>query len=92
VFARKKISLAETVDATKVKLKDDQAWDVLKHSREIIVGRGKNFNIFQTGEKNKDEILKHSLGRTGNLRAPTVQIGDKFIIGYNDTMYKKYVE
>jgi hypothetical protein len=29
------------------------------------------------------------MGPSGNLRAPTLQIGDRFIIGFNAEMYEK---
>ena len=34
-----------------------------------------------------DEILKLILGPTGNLRAPTLKVGKKLVVGFNDEMY-----
>lgn len=42
---------------------------------------------FTPDETNKEEILKAAMGRSGNLRAPTVEINGKLLIGYNDEMY-----
>lgn len=38
-------------------------------------------------ELTEDEILKVVLGPTGNLRAPTLLVGKKMIVGFNEEMY-----
>lgn len=44
---------------------------------------------FEPDEAGKEEILKVSLGRTGNLRAPAVKTGRAMFIGFNDTIYSE---
>jgi arsenate reductase-like glutaredoxin family protein len=36
----------------------------------------------------EEEILKLILGPTGNLRAPTLLVGKKMVVGFNDEMYQ----
>ena len=36
----------------------------------------------------QEEMLKLILGPTGNLRAPTLRVGKKLIVGFNEEMYK----
>lgn len=36
-----------------------------------------------------EDILKLVLGPTGNLRAPTLIVGKKMIVGFNETMYQE---
>ena len=91
MFDLQKIPITETVDANKTKLADEQVWNVLKNAQELVIGSGKKFLLFTPSETNKDEILKICLGRTGNLRAPALKIGDRYIIGFNEDMYRKYV-
>ncbi len=91
MFDGQQLSITEKVDAKKQKLADDEAWDFLKKAREIVVGRGKKYLVFTPSKKNREEILKQCLGRTGNLRAPALIIGDRYVIGYTEEMYKKYV-
>lgn len=91
MFDRQGVGITETVDANKVKLADEQAWEVLAGSREIVVGRGKKFLVFTPSASSRNEILQHCLGRTGNLRAPALKVGSRMIIGYNDDMYQKYL-
>jgi len=91
VLDGQKIRISETVDAKKLKLANEQAWNLLKKGREIVVGRGKKFLVFTPSESNKDEILSQCLGRTGNLRAPALKIGNRFIIGFNEDIYLNYL-
>ena len=77
------------VDARKKVIKTDAAWDILKDGDSLHVGRGKKTVLYTPDADTKDEILKVSLGRTGNLRAPTLRIGKKLYVGYNEEMYKE---
>lgn len=36
-----------------------------------------------------DALAKHLLGPTGNLRAPTLRVGKKLIVGFNQEMYEE---
>ena len=36
----------------------------------------------------QDELLKLVLGPTGNLRAPTLRVGKKLVVGFNEEMYE----
>jgi len=53
------------------------------------VGRGKKTVVYIPDAESKDEILKVCLGRTGNLRAPTLQVGKDMYVGFNEAMYKE---
>ena len=67
----------------------DAAWDILKGAESLHVGRGKKTVVYTPDAKSKEEVLKVSLGRTGNLRAPTLRVGKNMYVGYNDEMYKE---
>lgn len=45
--------------------------------------------MYTPDAESKEDILKVSLGRTGNLRAPTLRVGEKLYVGYNEEMYKE---
>lgn len=36
-----------------------------------------------------DDIAALIVGPTGNLRAPAMRIGKKFVVGFNDEIYEK---
>ena len=92
MFDKQNIEIMEKVEARKMQITDENAWELLKNAREIIVGRGKKSQNFTPSAKSKAEILSNCLGRTGNLRAPTLRIGDRYIVGFNEDMYSKYVK
>ena len=42
---------------------------------------------FTPSRETRDQILKEALGRSGNLRSPTIQVGDTLYVGFNETIY-----
>ena len=91
VFDKHDTEIEEAVEARKVQITDEKAWELLKVAKEIVVGRGKQSQSFKPSAENKAEILSNCLGRTGNLRAPTLKIGKMFIVGFNEDMYDNYL-
>ena len=51
------------------------------------MAKGKKIVIFTLDETNREEILSAVMGRSGNLRAPTLKIGNLSLVGFNDEMY-----
>jgi arsenate reductase-like glutaredoxin family protein len=91
VFDEKGIGITEAVEARKQKIEGEDAWAILRSAKELIVGRGKKFQIFDPKKDDKEPILKVCLGRTGNLRAPTLKMNDRVVVGFNDDMYEQFV-
>lgn len=55
---------------------------------KIVVASGKKTLEYDPGTADKDEVLKKITGRTGNLRAPSLRIGNVYYIGFNVDMYE----
>jgi hypothetical protein len=91
VFDERKLEIKEAVEARKEKIADNDAWELLAAAKEIVVGRGKKHQVFDPAKDDREEILQACLGRTGNLRAPTLRIGDRLVVGFNEAMYENYV-
>ena len=91
MFDDKEITITEAVEARKQKIGDEDAWAILEAASELVVGRGKKFQVFDPAKDDKEAILKVCLGRTGNLRAPTLKMGDRMVVGFNDDMYTQFV-
>ncbi len=91
MFDKHKTEIKEVVEARKVQINDEKAWELLKVAKEIVVGRGGKSQSFNPSTENKAEILSNCLGRTGNLRAPTLKIGKLIIVGFNEEMYNNYL-
>ncbi len=82
------VSITNEIDARKDTLKEEEAWQKLKKADRLLIAKGKKQVLDLTPvEANKEEILKIALGRTGNLRAPALQIGATMYIGFQEEMY-----
>lgn len=77
------------MDAKKETHQKDDAVAVLKKATSLSAARGKkvvDVDLKKT-ELSEEEILKLILGPTGNLRAPTLLVGKKMVVGFNEEMY-----
>jgi len=89
-FSEHKISVDLTVDARKEKIDAPKAWELIKHQNHVHIAKGKNKILTFVPDASKPkEILKHALGRTGNLRAPTVIRQTNIFIGFNEDIYTR---
>jgi len=86
------VSTAEVVDAKKTRIDEAAAWQLLKDAGTIAIAKGKKVQSFTSTKAAKDEILKHAMGPSGNLRAPTYRAGDRFVIGFNAELYEDWVK
>jgi len=75
-------------DARKEKIDENDAWDLLKKAKIIIAAKGKKVQEFNPKTDDKAVILKNAMGPSGNLRAPAFRIKQKYIIGFNEELYK----
>lgn len=87
---RNSIACETVTDARKASLAEEEAWQVLAAAREIIVAKGKKRLVFDPRRDSRETILKETLGRSGTLRAPTLRIGDRLLVGYNDELYAQF--
>lgn len=90
-LTKNKVSVVEEVNATKSRLAKSDALDLVKQARELFVAKGKSFqHINLVKAKPSDaELEKLIVGPTGNLRAPTLRIGKKLIVGFHEEMYRE---
>ena len=75
------------MDARKEKLDSTVVWERIKTAQSIHVAKGKKVDVFDPNVDTQDDILKAIMGRSGNLRAPTLQVGDTFFVGFNTPLY-----
>ena len=75
-------------DARKEKLDAAAVWDLMGSAERIVVAKGRRIETFVPSDDTQEPILKAVLGRSGSLRAPTVQSGDVFFVGYNVVLYE----
>ena len=58
----------------------------------MTVAKGKKVQNFTTAADGKQAILAQAMGPSGNLRAPTYRVKDRFIIGFNAELYEDWVK
>ncbi|MYA69102.1 hypothetical protein F4009_00860 [Candidatus Poribacteria bacterium] len=75
-------------DARKEKMDAETVWALMGDAKQIVVAKGKRVETFVPSDDTQAPILKAVLGRSGSLRAPTVQSGDVFFVGYNVALYE----
>ena len=68
----------------------DKARELAAGASKIIVSKGKKVTVFNMLKDPPDEatLMKHMLGATGNLRAPTIQRGKTLLVGFNHDEYE----
>ncbi|MSV28916.1 MAG: hypothetical protein EXQ52_09255 [Bryobacterales bacterium] len=89
-LAKNKIAVGVQVDAKKQRLGPEGALELLKGADEVYIAKGKKVLRFALeGAPNLEEIAQLMLGPSGNLRAPTVRIGRKLIVGFDPDTYGK---
>ena len=86
------MTTAEVVDAKKTKIDAAAAWQLLKEAGSIAIAKGKKVETFTATASDKEEILKHAMGPSGNLRAPTYRAGNQFVIGFNAELYEDWLD
>ena len=85
------VTINEVVDARKKQIDAPKAWSLLNKAKNITTAKGKKIQRWNPGVDDKADILKHVLGPSGNLRAPTYRIGDNFVVGFNAELYGKWL-
>jgi arsenate reductase-like glutaredoxin family protein len=82
------------VNAGKNKLGRNEALRLAGEVTHITVSKGKKVVSFDMKHDppGEETLLKHMLGPTGNLRAPTIKIDDTLLVGFNDEAYRDVFE
>lgn len=86
-FDDNQIGAEQVTDARKEGIDPESAWERIKQYDIVHIAKGKKVLTFSPDETNREEILKAAIGRSGNLRAPAVEIDKMLMIGYNEEMY-----
>lgn len=58
----------------------------LKDVRRVLVSKGKKL-LHLDPSVDEEQILSAAIGRSGNLRAPSLRYGELLIVGFNEEAY-----
>lgn len=81
------LQVESRTDARKEAMDAAAVWDLMGSAERIVVAKGRRIETFVPTDDTQESILKAVMGRSGSLRAPTVQSGDVFLVGFNETLY-----
>ena len=79
------------MDARKQKIGLDDLEELFAGASKLIVARGKNRQEFALKDGLPDEelLVKHVLGRSGNLKAPSVRFGKTWLVGWGEPTWEE---
>jgi arsenate reductase-like glutaredoxin family protein len=79
------------VDATKERRGRDEALKLAKSVRRVVTAKGKKIVVFDMKKTPPDDdtLAAHLLGPTGNLKAPTLRIGQTLLVGFGEEAYRQ---
>ena len=80
----------EVADARKTRIGKDEAWALLKTASSVSVAKGKKVLTFALAECEKGTLLQQVMGPSGNVRAPTYRVNDRFVVGFNVDLYEDW--
>lgn len=80
------------MNAAKNTISGDDVWALVSSSSIIVIANGKQVVTYNPKTDDRAEIVEKISGRTGNLRAPALRIGDSFYIGFNEKLYEQIGE
>jgi len=80
----------QTTDATRERRGPKEALALAHTVKTIVVGRGKKVIRFDMRNPPDDEtLLAHLLGPSGNLKAPTLRLGNTLLVGFSEEAYRE---
>lgn len=84
------MTVRETVDARKTKFGEGELESLLGDAQEIVIAKGKKALTFSSADADWSEIESIALGRSGNLRAPTVKVGKRALVGFSAEVWDAF--
>ncbi len=79
------------VDATKERKGRDEALKLARTAAKVVVARGQKVVSFDMRREPPDDetLAAYLLGPTGNLKAPTLRVGDTLLVGFGEAAYRQ---
>ena len=83
--------MTEEIDARKVRYGDSDALELVEGKSTLLVAKGKKVTKVDLRKDRPEDaaLVGMMLGPPGNLRAPTLVVGKKVIVGFNEDLYEE---
>lgn len=84
-LATEEIAVVEQHNARKERIAPADVLKMARSAKHVYATRGQKVVHFdmQGSPPTDDDLLKHLVGPSGNLRAPALRVGDRLFIGFN---------
>jgi hypothetical protein len=84
-------TVGQIVDAGKDRRGRPEALALARAAKRVVSGKGKSVVVFEMKTSPPDDatLAAAILGPTGNLKAPTLKIGDTLLVGFNEEAYRR---
>jgi arsenate reductase-like glutaredoxin family protein len=81
----------DLVDARKTRMGPKEAMALLDGANELLAAKGKKVERIdlRKGKPDKATMARLMIGPSGNLRAPTLRVGKKILVGFDEETYEK---
>jgi arsenate reductase-like glutaredoxin family protein len=85
------LAIGEATDASKVRKARAEALKLARSVERVVVGKGKKVQVLDMKKSppGDEELAALLLGPSGNLKAPTLRIGQTLLVGYNEEAYRQ---
>ncbi len=79
------------MDARKTRMGPKEAMALLDGANELLAAKGKKVERIdlRKGKPDKATVARLMIGPSGNLRAPTLRVGKKVLVGFDEETYEK---
>ena len=77
------------MDARRTRIGADDLPDLFAGATRVVVAQGRRSTAFdlRPGGGDMQALVEHALGRSGNLRAPSVRVGTRWLVGYGEAAW-----
>ena len=78
------------MNARQMRLGPKEARELLKGADELIAAKGKKVERvdLRKGLPDEETVARLMIGPSGNLRAPTLCVGRKILVGFHEDAYR----
>jgi arsenate reductase-like glutaredoxin family protein len=85
------VETKDLVDARKTRMGPKEAMALLDGANELLAAKGKKVERIdlRKGKPDKATVARLMIGPSGNLRAPTLRVGKKVLVGFDEETYEK---
>jgi arsenate reductase-like glutaredoxin family protein len=87
---QQRIQVQRTVDARQVRLGAEEALGLARRAARVVAAKGAKVVVIDVKrtKPSDEELLAVLLGPSGALRAPTLQVGDTLLVGFEAGAYR----